>query len=478
MQFNSLSYVVFALVVFVLYWATVRTRLFPAVLLFVASYVFYGSWNRWYLLLILGSSTVDWFCAGRIGLSAEPALRKRWLLLSVTYNLGILAVFKYFNFFVDSVDEASRMLGFGLELPHLNLILPAGISFFVFQSMSYTIDVYRRELEPEPSYIRYLTFVAFFPQLVAGPIVRARDLIPALRDRPPLTDVLGGHGLALIAIGLFKKVLVADHLAVNLVDRTFDLPYQFSSVEVLFGVYGYALQIYCDFSAYSDIAIGTALLFGIQFPANFDAPYKSLNLQEFWRRWHISLSTWLRDYLYVPLGGNRKGAWKTYRNLLLTMLLGGLWHGASWNFVVWGALHGGGLAVLRFVQRRRDVRGLGPLLDGRFGPLGTVLAGVLTFHFVCLGWVFFRAHTFGEAFDVLARIVAFEGGTTNLTGPVLAVLAVGFVTHLWPLAAFESLLRRFIALPAAAQAAVLLGTGLALRQVAQSKVVPFIYFQF
>jgi alginate O-acetyltransferase complex protein AlgI len=477
-QFNSLSYFVFLAVVFVVYWTTVRLRWFPSFLLLVASYVFYGSWNRWYLLLIFTSSTVDWFCAGRLALSTEPVARKRWLIFLICYNLGILSVFKYFNFFMDSATSLVRVAGLDLALPHSSLILPAGISFFTFQSMSYAIDVYRREIEPEPSYLRYLTFVAFFPQLLAGPIVRAHDLLPALRNRPALTDEMGGRGLALIAIGLFKKVLIADYLAVNLVDRTFDLPYQFSSVEMLAGVYGYALQIYCDFSGYTDIAIGTALLLGIRFPLNFDAPYQSKNLQEFWRRWHISLSSWLRDYLYVSLGGNRGGRWKTYRNLLLTMLLGGLWHGASWNFVIWGALHGGALAVLRFWQERRDAAGLGPLLRGRFGGLGTPLAVFATFNFVCLAWVFFRAHGFGEARDVLARIFAFEGGTTNLTGPLLLVMGVGFATHFWPRAWFESGVRRFVALPAFAQAAGLVAMGFGLREVVQAKVVPFIYFQF
>ena len=478
MQFNSLSYFVFLAVVFVVYWTTVRLRWFPSFLLLVASYVFYGSWNRWYLLLIFTSSTVDWFCAGRLAMSTDAAARTRWLVFLICYNLGILSIFKYFNFFMDSAASLVNVAGLDIALPHSSLILPAGISFFTFQSMSYAIDVYRREIEPEPNYLRYLTFVAFFPQLLAGPIVRAHDLLPALRNRPALTDEMGGRGLALIAIGLFKKVLVADYLAVNLVDRTFDLPHQFSSIEMLAGVYGYALQIYCDFSGYTDIAIGTALLLGIRFPLNFDAPYQSKNLQEFWRRWHISLSSWLRDYLYVSLGGNRGGRWKTYRNLLLTMLLGGLWHGASWNFVIWGALHGGALAVLRFWQERRDAAGLGPLLRGRFGGLGTALAVFATFNFVCLAWVFFRAHGFGEAQDVLTRIFAFEGGTTNLTGPLLLVMAVGFVTHFWPRTWFESGIRRFVALPAFAQAAGLVALGFGLREVVQAKVVPFIYFQF
>ena len=478
MQFNSLAYAVFFLSVFVLYWSTVRLPRFPAFLLLAASYIFYGSWNRWYLALIFTSSTVDWLCAGRLARATDVTVRKRWLALLIVYNLGILSVFKYFNFFMESAGDVVRMAGLDVHLPHSSLILPAGISFFTFQSMSYAVDVYRREIEPEPSYLRYLTFVAFFPQLLAGPIVRARDLLPALRNRPPLTEAMGGQGLLLIATGLFKKIAIADALAVNIVDRTFDLPHQFTSVEMLAGVYGYALQIYCDFSGYTDIAIGSALLLGLHFPPNFDAPYKSLNLQEFWRRWHISLSSWLRDYLYVPLGGNRGGPFKTYRNLILTMLLGGLWHGASWNFVIWGALHGGALAVLRFWQRRRDAAGQGTLLSGRFGGLGTALAGVVTFHYVCFCWIFFRAADFPGAIAVLRRLWAFEGGAANVSTPVMAALAVGFATHFWPRAWFDAQVRRFIALPALAQAAILIAVTQGLQQVAQAKVVPFIYFQF
>jgi len=475
-QFNSLEYAVLLGVCFVAYWATVRRPVLPTIVLLAASYLFYGSWNRWYLLLIFVSSTVDFLAVRQMVGCRTRAGRKRWLTLSLVYNLGTLAVFKYFNFFIDSARDAGHAFGLALDLPTLHLLLPAGISFFTFQSMSYAIDVYREEIEPEPSYLRYLTFVSFFPQLVAGPIVRAKDLLPAMRARPPLDTNLASQGLFLILVGLTKKIALADPLALNLVDRTFDLPWQFSSVEVLFGVYGYAFQIYCDFSAYSDIAIGSALLFGFHFPANFDAPYRSLDLQEFWRRWHISLSSWLRDYLYVPLGGNRGSALATYRNLMLTMLLGGLWHGASWNFVVWGLLHGGALAVLRFVQRRRTAAGQGPLLGAH--PLGRLAAGILTFHFVCLAWVFFRARTFEDAWAVLDRIVAFEWGTTNLGGLVLGTLLVALVTHLCPRSLFDAVSRRFMALPAWAQALVLVAGLQGLGQLAGTEVVPFIYFQF
>jgi D-alanyl-lipoteichoic acid acyltransferase DltB (MBOAT superfamily) len=480
-QFNSLTYAVFLLVVFAGYWSTVRLPRFPIWLLFVASYFFYGSTAPTLLyvpvvLALIGvSSTVDYFCGRAIHRTEDPRARKRFLLVSIVYNLGIIATFKYFNFLFTNVDELLGSIGLPPTGVRLSMPLFAGISFFTFQSMSYTIDIYRRELAPATGYVKYLSFVSFFPQLVAGPIVRAADLLPQFDRRPALNDAMGSRGLFLIAVGLFKKVAIADFLALNLVDRTFDLPYQFSSLEVLVGVYGYALQIYCDFSGYSDIAIGSALLLGYTFPPNFDAPYKSRNLQEFWRRWHISLSSWLRDYLYVPLGGNRKGPWKTYRNLLLTMLLGGLWHGAAWTFVIWGALHGGALAALRFWQRRREATGRRAMLSG---PAGQVVAGLVTFHYVCLAWVFFRAPSFGDAVAVLRQIGAGTFDTSNLAAPVLAVLAIGYAGHLMPRRAFDGAAHVFGRLPAFAQGAAMLLVGLGLKSVAVQAAVPFIYFQF
>jgi D-alanyl-lipoteichoic acid acyltransferase DltB (MBOAT superfamily) len=475
-QFNSLEYALLLGVAFVAYWATARRPVLPTVLLLVANYVFYGSWNRWYLLLIFASSTVDYFVGRAIARAPERSRKKAILWLSLAYHLSILGLFKYYDFFVTSTNAAGAQLGLSPDLPLLHLILPAGISFFTFQSMSYAIDVYRGEIEPEDSYLRYLAFVSFFPQLVAGPIVRARDLLPGLRERPPLVAAEASHGLFLILVGLTKKIAFADPLALNLVDRVFDLPWQFSSLEVLTGVYGYAFQIYCDFSAYSDIAIGSALLFGFRFPPNFDSPYRAQDLQDFWRRWHISLSTWLRDYLYVPLGGNRGGEVATYRNLMLTMFLGGLWHGASWNFVVWGLLHGGALAVLRYFQRSRAARGLGPLLGER--PAARVLAGFITFNFVCLAWIFFRARTWDDAMAVLDRLSELSLSANNLGWVVLATLAGAAATHLCPRAAFDAASRRFTSLPAWAQALVLVAGLQGLGKLAGTEVVPFIYFQF
>ena len=335
--------------------AQAQRSLGRVVVLFVASSLFYHAWAaampgvyRYLLGLLLATIALDYYLGLWIERTEGAWQRKALVIVSLCSNLGILMVFKYADFFTHDV--------LGLGGGRLNLILPAGISFHTFQSLSYTIDVYRRELPATRSVVQFATFVLFFPQLVAGPIVRAQDLLPQLAAPPPLELAKATHGLFRIVVGLFKKIALADTLALSIVDRVFEAPQRFSAVEVLVGVYGYALQIYLDFSAYSDIAIGSAQVLGFELPENFRTPYRSANLQEFWRRWHISLSTWLRDYLYIALGGSRRSAARTYVNLIITMVLGGLWHGASWVFVVWGALHGFGLAVTRYCQRRAKAR--------------------------------------------------------------------------------------------------------------------------
>ncbi len=489
--FNSLEYIAFLLAVFALYWATVRFARVALGVLLAASLIFYASWSPYYLLLIIASSLVDFTMGGAIGRSASPGRRKVFLWCSVVYNLGVLAAFKYANFVLEALGDLVALIDAELAAPllrtaltvdggfvgdaRLDFLLPVGISFFTFQSMSYTIDIYRRRLEPIADYPRYLLYVSFFPQLVAGPIVRARDLLPQLKDRPPVTDAMGGRGLFLIGLGLAKKVIVADYLAINLVDRVFSQPDLYSSVELVVGTYAYAVQIYCDFSGYSDIAIGSALLLGFRFPDNFAAPYRAENLQAFWRRWHISLSTWLRDYLYISLGGSRRGAWRTYRNLMLTMVLGGLWHGAGWNFLIWGALHGGALAAQRAWQRRREAAGRKPLLRG---PVGRAVAIGLTFHYVCFAWIFFRAPTFEAAWAVLDGIAGATLGAPNLGPTLLAVLLAGAATHAVPRGLYDRVVQGFAALPVQAQALGVIAVGLALRDMASADVVPFIYFQF
>lgn len=441
------------------------------IFLLLASYVFYAHWDYRFLVLIWGSSTIDWLLGNAIASARDPGARKRWLAGTVVLNLGVLGTFKYFNFFADSLHLALNRMGIEMAPVTLEVVLPIGISFFTFESMSYVIDVYRRDIEPQKSYLEYIAFVAFFPHLVAGPIVRPRDLLPQLAGPPRFSVDEASEGLFLIAIGLIKKVAIGDYLALNLVDRVFDAPMQYSAVECYAAVLSYAVQIYCDFSGYTDIAIGSALLLGVRFPLNFDAPYKAHNVVDFWRRWHISLSTWLRDYLYIPLGGNRKGPRRTYANLMITMLLGGLWHGAAWTFVVWGGLHGAALAFTRWWTRARPSRSSG-------APWRSWLGTFLTFHFVCAAWVFFRARSFESASLIFDRLLSFTSHASNLPWQVSLMLSVGLLSHFVPEAWYQGARRGFIRMPAPAQAAALFAAALILRRTASADAVPFVYFQF
>lgn len=456
--------------------AVLRVRRIRLLFILCASYVFYAHWDVRFLPLIFGSSSVDYWLGKRIGYARSEIARKRWLWVTVVLNLGVLAIFKYLNFGIDTARAALSALGYSPPEWALSIALPVGISFFTFESMSYVIDVYRRELPPHDSYLEYLSFVAYFPHLVAGPIVRPRDLLPQLGGPPRWNTAEASEGVYLIGWGLLKKVAIGDYLALNLIDRVFDAPTQYSALECYTAVVAYAVQIYCDFSGYTDVAIGSALLLGVRFPLNFDAPYKADSIQQFWRRWHISLSTWLRDYLYIPLGGNRKGAARTYINLMLTMLLGGLWHGANWTFVAWGGLHGLALAINRFVSSRGGKR-RAPSNPWRrhAGHAGRVL---LTFHFVCLTWIFFRAPSFDQARVFFSQLATLTTYTPNLHWKVLIVLAVGLLTHYAPERWYQACKRRFIAAPAPAQGLVLCGVALLLREMVSAEAVPFVYFQF
>jgi alginate O-acetyltransferase complex protein AlgI len=490
MLFNSALYGAFLLGALAVFWLLHAQRVARGLFLVVASYgfYFYGTWDAatqeevpfgalgWSVLclgIIFVGSTLDYWIGRALGRTEDPRLRRALLLVSVVYYLGVLAIFKYFNFAADTFASLLSALGVSsaaAHAAHLNLVLPFGISFFTFETMSYTIDVYRRELEPARRYLDYLLFVAFFPHLVAGPIVRPKQMLPQLAATPVADPDLQARGLWLIATGLGKKIIIGDTLSVNLVNRAFGNPERFSSVELAVAVYAYAIQIYCDFSGYTDVAIGSALLFGYQLPPNFNAPYIAKNLQEFWHRWHISLSTWLRDYLYVPLGGSRKGALRTYVNLMITMLLGGLWHGASWNFVIWGALHGAGLAGTRMWQRAR------PSPDD--GALTRAVTTFLTFQFVCFAWVFFRAPTFGHATLLLGRIARATGGVANVSPRVALVLALGFVLHGVPNDWVDRVRERFVRTPALGQGVVLALVAYALHLAAGAKAEPFVYGQF
>jgi D-alanyl-lipoteichoic acid acyltransferase DltB (MBOAT superfamily) len=405
---------------------------------------------------------------------AVSVWRNIFLISSLSFNLGILIYFKYTNFFYEIYTQFTSQ-----KFEAFDIFLPVGVSFFTFQSLSYTLDVYRRHLKPLDKPIDYAFFVSFFPQLVAGPIVRASDFIAQINKPTIVTKEMIGRGMFLICIGLIKKAIIADYISINYVDRIFDNPTLYSGFENLIGVYGYALQIYCDFSGYSDMAIGIALLVGYHFNINFDSPYQSINITEFWRRWHISLSSWLRDYLYISLGGNRKGTFRTYINLFLTMLLGGLWHGAAIRFVIWGALHGLALIIHKLFMSLFKYK-----IKNIFARKSlNVFSWLLTFHFVCFCWIFFRAENMQTVGQVLNQIAfAFNGQIfmefVEGYPVVLTLLCLGFIFHFTPLSfelSMEKILTRSHLL---VQAVILVLVIILVVQFRSSDIQPFIYFQF
>ncbi|MEA2339321.1 MAG: alginate O-acetyltransferase complex protein AlgI [Thermoanaerobaculia bacterium] len=403
MLFNTWTFAVFA-PTFAFFYFLTRGRARLCVML-AGSFLFYAWWDWRFLFLLLFTTVAAYALGLPLASASDPLVRKRLLRLSLVIDLGVLGFFKYFNFLADSAAHVSTALGLPITYDALKIVLPVGISFYVFKTMSYSIDVYRGDQEPERDLMRFTAFVAFFPELVAGPIVRASRLLPQMKRDHPFDSDRMLSALTLIASGYVRKVVIADSLA-PLVDARFNDPLSHSALSLLIGVYFYAFQIYCDFSGYSNIAIGLARLFGFDLGINFDRPYWSRSFSEFWSRWHISLSSWLRDYLYLPLGGNRGGMWITFRNLMLTMLLGGLWHGAKWTFVAWGALHGLYLIGQRILASpySRMTRALRlPRL------LSNLILVLVVFHLTCLGWVFFRADGFTRAWEILRGIASLQG---------------------------------------------------------------------
>lgn len=437
-------------------------------ILLAASYLFYASWNSTYALLIAFSTLVDYFAAGRIKTSPTQASRKAYLVLSLATNLTLLGIFKYYNFFAFSLREY-----LSLQVPIHELLLPVGISFYTFQSMSYTIDVYRRKIDTAKDLVDFALFVSFFPQLVAGPIVRAAEFLPQL-ERPLGFDPDSVRlGIKLFLFGLFKKVVVADNLAV-FVDSVHANPSVVSPGDLWVSAYAFAFQIYYDFSGYSDMAIGLAHIFGFRFPDNFRRPYCARNVSEFWRRWHISLSSWLRDYLYIPLGGSRGGTIKTARNLMITMVLGGLWHGANWTFVAWGFLHGLFLGVHRVFTRTLANH---PRADHLMAsPIMTPLFVLLTFHCWTLSMVLFRASSIGVADSMLARMF-FPGG--SLAPSAWGILVLCIVLYIAQVSQERrDLLAQFDSFPMALRVAILVIGFWAMIILKPEGTEPFLYFQF
>lgn len=403
MLFNSLPFFIFLPIVLFVYYR-LGHKAQNAFLVF-ASCFFYASWDWRFLFPLLFSTTIDYWCAGRMQASFEreepDSARRPFLLISLVTNLGLLGFFKYENFFVDSLHALGAVMGLDLAVPTLRVILPIGISFYTFQALSYTIDVYRGQLHATRSFWDFFLAVLFFPHLVAGPIQRAANLIDQVVTPRKTTSVQVQDGLHLMAWGFFKKVVVADGLA-TLVNQTFSAT-AVSGGEALVGVYAFAFQIYCDFSGYTDIARGVAKLLGFEFALNFNLPYFATNPSDFWKRWHISLSTWLRDYLYIPLGGNQHGTWLTYRNLMLTMVLGGLWHGAAWNFVAWGFYHGALLVAHRLSQPA--LAAIERIAQGHLKTPWFLLRLFVMFHLTCYGWLLFRAGSFAQIGSMTLALV-------------------------------------------------------------------------
>ena len=455
MLLSTPSYFTFLVAIFFAYWLIVRYRFAALAIVIFANYFFYARWDLIYLALIPAASTCDFLIGGALERQQRAGIRRLLVSLSILLNVGLIASAKY------------------LPARPWSWTLPLGLSFYAFQSLTYTIDIYRRDAKATSSYLAYLASASFFPTTLAGPITRLPSLIPQWFNRKPLSAQDGGRALFLIGLGLLKKFMIADYLAEHLVNRVFDLPKLYSGSEVLLGVYGYALQLYYDFSGYTDIAMGSALLLGIKLPINFNRPYAAQNVADFWRRWHISFSTWLRDYLYFSLPGLRS-RWKifTYANLVLTFAIGGLWHGASWTFLIWGLWHGTGLAVQRWWQVFRG----NPTPSVRLMP--RFWHAFATFHFVLVGWVFFRASSLATARDIFAQIASRTIAFGNVTRGFILVLVIAVCAHYLPKRWYERTLEIYCESPFYAQAAAMALLVVAIQYVAASGAVPFIYNRF
>jgi alginate O-acetyltransferase complex protein AlgI len=497
--FNSPVFWAIFVVFFMVYLLLVNKLKLRSAYLLIFSLFFYYKTGGWYFGLLIFSTIVDYLMGWMIGKSIKNGARRFWLMLSLVVNLGLLGFFKYSYFIVDEINAY-----FGTKMEAVNvfywfsnnyldssfdmsqIILPVGISFYTFQTMSYSIDIYRRKIAPLKSVIDFGFYVTFFPQLVAGPIVRASEFIPQIYQKYSLSKKQFSRATWLILGGLIKKIVISDYIAVNFVDRIFDAPLRYSGFENLLGIYGYALQIYCDFSAYSDIAIGLALLLGFTLPDNFNSPYSSTNITDFWRRWHMTLSRWLRDYLYITLGGSRKGKMRTLINLMLTMLIGGLWHGASIRFIIWGGLHGAGLVLHKIFLK------LFPSLSSSKSYLWRMFSWFLTFQFVAFCWVFFRATNLNSYYEMIGQVknVFYDWSTGEWTSvghylevvlaikDVLAIIVIGFMLHWipkeWKLKGQELMGK----LPLIVYPFVIVVVAILLFQFSKVELSPFIYFQF
>ena len=473
MLFPTIDFAIFFAVVFTVQWLLTPYAGPWKAFMVVASYVFYAWWD-WRFIFLLAAATGIAYTGGRLVHPATGTRRKVVLWTTLALLLGLLVWFKYFGFVAVNIDNVTHALGLGRPIPLLTVTLPVGVSFFTFMAISYVVDIYRGVLKPARG-IDVTVFLSFFPHLIAGPIVRGTELLPQIRSMRNPDDVHYVEAFWLISAGLAKKVVLSSYLSAYVVDPVFAAPHQHSALEVLFAIWGYAVQIYADFSGYTDIAIGLALLMGFRFPVNFKRPYTAIDLQDFWRRWHITLSFWLRDYLYIPLGGNRGSQTRVSVNLLVTMLLGGLWHGASWTFVFWGAYHGVGQIIGHRRRAARIAAGLPAEPEGR----GRVAwARFVTFQVVCLGWLFFRADTLGNAFAMLSRLVVGWGPSPRVTPLAGLAIAAGIARQYLP----DDWLNRGLAFFAdrrpVVQGGILGLVLLAITTLGPQGVAPFIYYRF
>ncbi|HTL90742.1 MAG TPA: MBOAT family O-acyltransferase [Steroidobacteraceae bacterium] len=471
MVFNSLTFAVFFACVLAIHnlplsWTTKKLNLL------IASYLFYAAWNPPFVMLLWISTVVDWWAARALVHAERPAVRRSWMLLSMVANLGMLGFFKYGQFLLENFTALLHALGIAYQPPHYAIVLPVGISFYTFATMSYTLDVYLRRALPARNLLDYALFVTFFPHLVAGPIMRPTELVPQFEQPRRASAEQLCFGLALMTIGLFQKVVLADGFLAPIAERVYDADVQPGALDAWAATLAFGGQIFCDFAGYSTTAIGAAMCLGFAMPDNFRFPYAAIGFSDFWRRWHITLSSWLRDYLYIPLGGNRYGTARTYCNLFTTMLLGGLWHGASWTFVVWGGLHGSYLAAERWLRAR--------FADYQPGPLALIALGLLTYVLVQLTWVFFRAKTFGKAWLILRGMFGLSAPQKPILPGIellmVAAIVGGLVSAHWLMRTrtLESLLAR-TPTPLLTGAWMLLAFAIVIEQGAGNA---FIYFQF
>ena len=472
MLFPTTDFAIFFALVFVANWLLNPYPRPWKLFMIAASFLFYSWWDWHYVLLLAASTTIA--CVGALTIvKFEGRPRRIALVCSLAGLLGLLGWFKYYTFLAVNLDNLTHRLFNGNVLPLKEVLLPVGISFFTFMAISYVIDVYRNVFPPARP-VDLAVYLSFFPHLVAGPIVRGPELLPQIRHKRDPKQIDFGRAAWLIAAGLFKKMVISAYISSSIVDPVFGSPHTHSNVEILFAIYGYAIQIYADFSGYTDIAIGIALLLGFRFPQNFDAPYTAVSLQDFWRRWHMTLSRWLRDYLYIPLGGNKGSEGRIARNIMLTMILGGLWHGAGWTFVIWGAYHGAGQVIGRWRRNHRSALGLEP----ETSRARQVAERIATFHLVCLGWVFFRATSMSIAYTMIGRLFTAWGSSPLVTPLVVITIAGAIASQYVSQDMVHNLQAGFSRLTPLAQGAILGAILLGITTLAPEGVQPFIYFRF